>query len=109
MHSDQKEGISILQRYLGGTMKTIYDWNVTTVPQTFLGTANSVQNLTLGKVLGGSSVMNGMMLALRPYIMLQTLKCSRFDRPSPQDIDAWEELGNPGWNWQGLLPYYKKV
>ncbi|KAF8538469.1 GMC oxidoreductase [Trichophaea hybrida] len=89
---DHKEGIAVLQRYLGGTMKTIYDWNITTVPQTFLGTANSVQNLTIGKVLGGSSVLNGMM----------------FDRPSPQDINAWEELGNPGWNWQGLLPYYKK-
>jgi choline dehydrogenase-like flavoprotein len=73
-------------------MRTVYDWNVPTAPQEFLGTANSVQNLTIGKVLGGSSVLNGMM----------------FDRPSPQDIDAWEELKNPGWNWQGLLPYYKK-
>jgi len=42
-------------------MQTVYDWNVTTAPQQFLGTANAVQNLTLGKVLGGSSVMNGMM------------------------------------------------
>ena len=44
-------------------MNTVYDWNVTTVPQEFLGTANAVQSLTLGKVLGGSSVMNGMMCA----------------------------------------------
>ena len=58
---DKKEGIAVLQRYLGGTMRTVYDWNVTTLPQTFLGSANSVQNLTLGKVLGGSSVLNGMM------------------------------------------------
>jgi choline dehydrogenase-like flavoprotein len=60
-YSDRKEGIAILQRYLGGTMQTVYDWNVTTAPQQFLGTANAVQRLTLGKVLGGSSVMNGMM------------------------------------------------
>lgn len=53
----------MLQRYLGGTMRTVYDWNVTTLPQTFLGSANAVQNLTLGKVLGGSSVLNGMMCA----------------------------------------------
>ena len=54
----------MLQRYLGGTMGTVYDWNVTTLPQTFLGSANAVQNLTLGKVLGGSSVLNGLMCAL---------------------------------------------
>ena len=23
-------------------------------------------------------------------------------------IDAWEKLGNTGWNWESLLPYYKK-
>jgi choline dehydrogenase len=24
------------------------------------------------------------------------------------EVDAWEQLGNPGWNWGSLLPYYKK-
>ncbi len=54
---------------------------------------NKVQHLPVGHALGGSSLLNGMM----------------FDRPSPADISAWAELGNDGWDWESLLPYYKKV
>jgi choline dehydrogenase-like flavoprotein len=43
-------------------------------------------------VLGGSSAING--LAYVP--------------PSPAGIDAWEKLGNPGWNWDTLRPYLQK-
>lgn len=25
------------------------------------------------------------------------------------DLDAWEKLGNPGWNWDALLPYFVKA
>jgi len=28
--------------------------------------------------------------------------------PSARDIDNWEKLGNPTWNWDTLLPYYQK-
>jgi choline dehydrogenase-like flavoprotein len=31
-----------------------------------------------------------------------------FDRGSASDYDAWETLGNPGWNFKNLLPYFKK-
>jgi choline dehydrogenase-like flavoprotein len=31
-----------------------------------------------------------------------------FDRGSKSDYDAWETLGNPGWNFASLLPYFKK-
>ncbi|KAL1597929.1 hypothetical protein SLS60_008417 [Paraconiothyrium brasiliense] len=44
------------------------------------------------KIVGGSSAVNGMV----------------FDRGSKADYDAWQELGNTGWDWDGLFPYFKK-
>lgn len=29
-------------------------------------------------------------------------------RAQKAQIDSWETIGNPGWNWESLLPYYKK-
>ena len=65
--------------------------SVTSVPQTEI-INQSVYRYSLGAVVGGSSAVNGMV----------------FDRGSKADYDAWEELGNPGWGWEGLLPYFKK-
>lgn len=46
-----------------------------------------------GRVLGGSSAINGM-----AYVA-----------PSPAGIDAWAKLGNPDWTWKMLLPYLQKT
>ncbi|THY13257.1 glucose-methanol-choline oxidoreductase [Aureobasidium pullulans] len=56
------------------------------------GLNNRTSPLYTGAVLGGGTVVNGMFFA----------------RGSAGDYDAWEQLGNPGWGWKGLLPYFKK-
>jgi choline dehydrogenase-like flavoprotein len=46
-----------------------------------------------GRVLGGSSSINGLI-----YI-----------RGQPEDYDHWAQLGNRGWSWEDCLPYFKKA
>ncbi len=45
-----------------------------------------------GKVLGGSSSINAMV-----YI-----------RGQQEDFNDWKALGNPGWGWDDVLPYFKR-
>ena len=46
-----------------------------------------------GKVLGGSSAINAMV----------------FIRGQARDFDDWARLGNSGWSYQDVLPYFKKL
>ena len=67
-----------------------FDWCYLTEPDP--GIANRQLQWPRGKVLGGSSALNGLL-----YV-----------RGQPEDYDRWVELGNPGWAYDELLPYFKK-
>lgn len=65
-------------------------WEYDTEPQSQLN--NRQLFWPRGKVLGGSSSLNAMC-----YV-----------RGVPEDYDQWSELGAKGWDWQTVLPYFKK-
>ena len=46
-----------------------------------------------GRGLGGSSAINGMI----------------YTRGHPSDYDHWRQLGLPGWSWDSVLPYFKRL
>ena len=48
---------------------------------------------TRGRVIGGSSSINGLI-----YI-----------RGQPEDYDHWAQLGNRGWSWDDCLPYFRRA
>jgi len=66
------------------------DWGFWTEPQEFVN--NRRIYLPRGKVLGGSSSTNAM-----AYV-----------RGNKADFDEWEDLGNKGWGYESILPYFKK-
>jgi len=70
--------------------RSVHDWAFYTDPQPHLG--NRQLYWPRGKVLGGSSSINAMI-----YI-----------RGHRQDFDYWRNLGNTGWGFNDVLPYFKK-
>ncbi len=68
-----------------------YNWNFTTTPQSFLD--NNTRDFDLGHAVGGSSTLNGLV----------------WTRGSKSDYNSWKALGNHGWSWDDLLPYFKKA
>ncbi|NKB55982.1 MAG: choline dehydrogenase [Alphaproteobacteria bacterium] len=68
-----------------------YDWCFETEPDPGLG-GRSLQ-WPRGKVLGGSSSINGLL-----YI-----------RGNRADYDQWRQMGNAGWSYDDVLPYFKRA
>ncbi|TCD68304.1 hypothetical protein EIP91_011163 [Steccherinum ochraceum] len=67
-----------------------YAWNLQTVPQPH--TNNRAHIWTRGKGIGGSTAIN--ILA--------------YSKPPAYDVDAFERLGNPGFNWKNLQTIFNK-
>ena len=77
-----------------GYGKTIVDPNVNWMYETEPEAAVNGRKVfwPRGKVLGGSSSINGLL-----YV-----------RGQPEDYDHWRQLGNTGWAFDDLLPYFKR-
>lgn len=69
----------------------VYDWSYDTVPQ------RELEDRTIywprGKTLGGSSSLNAMM----------------WIRGFAADYDEWADAAGPGWSWDALVPYFRRV
>ncbi|MGB7781664.1 MAG: GMC family oxidoreductase, partial [Pseudolabrys sp.] len=66
------------------------DWLLKTEPEP--GLNGRSLNYPRGKVVGGSSAINGMI-----YMLGQA-----------GDYDHWRQLGLPGWSWDDVRPYFRK-
>ncbi|WP_066552327.1 choline dehydrogenase [Croceicoccus bisphenolivorans] len=67
-----------------------FNWRLMSEPEP--GLNDRVIEEARGKVLGGSSSINGM----------------NWVRGNPWDYDNWAALGNEGWSYSEILPYFKK-
>jgi choline dehydrogenase len=67
------------------------NWLYTTEPEPELNNRRVIQ--PRGKVLGGSSSINGLL-----YI-----------RGQHEDFNHWRQLGNPGWSFEDVLPYFRRA
>lgn len=70
--------------------KNLFDWNYQSAPQP--AADGKTIAVPRGRVLGGSSAVNGMM----------------YSRGHPRDYDHWAQLGAQGWAFDDVLPYFKK-
>ncbi|MFZ5492632.1 MAG: GMC family oxidoreductase [Pseudomonadota bacterium] len=57
------------------------------------GNGNASESWPRGRMLGGSSTVNGMF----------------YTRGQPQDFDDWAAAGNPGWGWADIAPCFKAM
>jgi choline dehydrogenase-like flavoprotein len=88
--ADVGEDIVYIPGFIGHDIGGRYDWNLSTVPQAYLD--SNARSIPQGRALGGGTLLNGML----------------WNRGGRADYDDWVQLGNPGWSWDDMLPYFKK-
>src|SRR5689334_19410045 len=81
-----------LIRIPAGVLRLLFNpkvsWQYRTEPSE--GTGGRRVHAPQGRTLGGSSSINGMV----------------YNRGQARDYDTWESLGNPGWGYRDILPYF---
>lgn len=89
--SDRSPMIHVPGGFFPIVLKGYYSWHYETTPQKHLD--NRVLHDMRGKVLGGSSSINGM----------------AYCRGAPAVFDEWASLGNRGWSYSDVLGYFKRA
>lgn len=95
---------------LGGNLiMTSLDWGYESALQIYTGRGEYAY-LPAGKGVGGSSLINGMWWyqASSRVEHTQAPTGMVYTRAEAAQIDTWEAVGNPGWNWDSLFSYYKR-
>jgi choline dehydrogenase len=88
--SDRYHWVQIPVGYLYCIGNPRTDWMMKTAPEPGLNGRSLVY--PRGKVLGGCSSVNGMI----------------YMRGQAADYDHWRQLGNTGWGWDDVLPYFRR-
>ena len=88
--SDASAWVTMPAALIGTVPTSRMNWAYETVPQAGLNVRRGYQ--PRGKVMGGSSSINAMC-----YV-----------RGHASDYDDWAALGCAGWDWQSVLPYFKR-
>ena len=88
--SDRYHWVQIPVGYLFCIGNPRTDWMMKTAPEP--GLNGRRLSYPRGRVLGGCSSVNGMI----------------YMRGQAADYDHWRQLGNPGWGWEDVLPYFRR-
>lgn len=77
--------------YIKMLFNPTYTWRFTTEPSD--GSGGRRIATTQGRMLGGSSSLNGLV----------------YNRGQAADFDTWAQMGNRGWGYQDLLPFFRRT
>lgn len=86
--------LSDIPLFFMNLQKTPEDYAYDVEPEKFAchGTTTGLCNWGKGKVLGGSSTINGMI----------------YSQGTEEDYNEWHRMGNEGWSYEDVLPYFRK-